>query len=101
MRLISRDPIAIVRLLTAYVPTEWSDSGKHKSDFERSHYKDLAEKLDMSIFIKIIGDNFPHLQDIPNDYPKNYERENQNEGELFIQQFLWLHNNPEDNQPLE
>lgn len=101
MRLISRDPIAIVRLLTAYVPTAWSDSGKHKSDFDRSHYKDLAEKLDMSIFIKIIGDNFPHLQDIPNDYPRNYERENQNEGELFIQQFLWLHNHPEDNQPSE
>lgn len=102
MRLISRDPIAIVRLLTAYVPTAWSsDSGKYKTDFERSHYKDLAEKLDMSIFIKIIGDNFPHLQDIPNDYPKNYERENQNEGELFIQQFLWLHNNPEDNKPSE
>lgn len=101
MRLISRDPIAIVRLLTAYVPTALSDSGKHKSDFDRSHYKDLAEKLDMSIFIKIIGDNFPHLQDIPNDYPRNYERENQNEGELFIQQFLWLHNNPEDNRPSE
>lgn len=101
MQLISKDRMAIIRLLTVFATTVWSETGRHKSDFGLGHYNSLAEKLDLPVFIKIIEDNFPHLLDIPEDYPRNYNKENQNEGELFIQQFLWLHNHPEDKQSAE
>ncbi|WP_239325888.1 KAP family P-loop NTPase fold protein [Snodgrassella gandavensis] len=94
-QLIAQDPTAIIRLLTAYTPTAWGTTGKYKADFTREHYDSLAEKIDVFAFIKSIEDNFSHLLDIPDDYPSRYEQENLNEGELFIQQFLWLHNHPE------
>lgn len=101
MQLISKDRMAIIRLLTVFATTVWSETGRHKSDFGRGHYNSLTEKLDLPVFIKIIEDNFPHLLDIPQDYPTNYDKKNQNEGELFIQQFLWLHHHPEVKQSAE
>ncbi|PIT53584.1 KAP family P-loop NTPase fold protein [Snodgrassella alvi] len=95
MQLIAQDPMAIIRLLTAYVPAAWGKAGQHKADFTREKYNSLAEKIDVSAFIKSIEDNFSHLLDIPDDYPSRYEQENLNEGELLIKQFLWLHNHPE------
>ncbi|PIT13263.1 KAP family P-loop NTPase fold protein [Snodgrassella alvi] len=95
MQLIAQDPTAIIRLLTAYVPTAWSAAGQYKADFTREQYNSLTEKIDVSAFIESIEENFSHLLDIPDDYPKNPWKENPNAGELFIQQFLWLHNHPE------
>ncbi|PIT53778.1 hypothetical protein [Snodgrassella communis] len=95
MQLIAQDPTAIIRLLTAYAPTEWNEAGEHKADFKKEHYNSLTKKIDVSDFIKSIEDNFSHLLDIPDAYPSKYEQENVNEGELFIQQFLWLHQHPE------
>jgi predicted KAP-like P-loop ATPase len=101
MQLIAQDPMAIIRLLTAYVPAAWGKAGQHKADFTREQYNSLAEKIDVSAFIKSIEDNFSHLLDIPDFYPENLWKENPNAGELFIQQFLWLHKNPEKYQLLE
>ncbi|WP_239373550.1 KAP family P-loop NTPase fold protein [Snodgrassella gandavensis] len=95
MQLIAQDPTAIIRLLTAYAPTEWGEAGQYKADFTRERYNRLAEKIDLSAFIKSIEDNFSHLLDIPDDYPSRYKQENLNEGELLIKQFLWLYHHPE------
>lgn len=95
MQLIAQDRTAIIRLLTAYAPAAWNEAGEHKADFKKEHYNSLTKKIDVSDFIKSIEDNFSHLLDIPDAYPSKYEQENVNEGELFIQQFLWLHQHPE------
>ncbi|NUE66131.1 P-loop NTPase fold protein [Snodgrassella sp. ESL0253] len=95
MPLITQDPMAIVRLLTAYTPTVWDEAGKHKVDFKRQYYNSLTEKIDVSAFIKSIEDNFSHLLDIPDDFPKNPRKEHPNAGELLIRQFLWLYHHPE------
>ncbi|SCC03205.1 MULTISPECIES: KAP family P-loop NTPase fold protein [Snodgrassella] len=94
-QLIAQDHMAIVRLLTAYAPAAWNEAGEHKADFKKEHYNSLTKKIDVSAFIKSIEDNFSHLLDIPDDYPSRYEHKNLNEGELLIQQFLWLHQHPE------
>lgn len=95
MQLIAQDPTAIIRLLTAYAPIPVKKLGIYKTDFHRLNYRNLAEIIDVSILIKSIEDNFSHLLDIPDAYPSKYEQENVNEGELLIQQFLWLHQHPE------
>ncbi|MCO6507027.1 MAG: AAA family ATPase [Snodgrassella sp.] len=94
-QLIAQDHMAIVRLLTAYAPAAWNEAGEHKADFKKEHYNSLTKKIDVSAFIKSIEDNFSHLLDIPDDYPSRYEHKNLNEGELLIQQFMWLHQHPE------
>ncbi|MCO6525595.1 hypothetical protein [Snodgrassella sp.] len=94
-QLIAQDHMAIVRLLTAYAPIPVEKLGIYKTDFHRLNYSNLAEIIDVSAFIKSIEDNFSHLLDIPDDYPSRYEHKNLNEGELLIQQFLWLHQHPE------
>jgi predicted KAP-like P-loop ATPase len=43
-QLIAQDHMAIVRLLTAYVPAAWNKAGEHKADLKKEHYNSLAKK---------------------------------------------------------
>ncbi|MCO6561064.1 MAG: AAA family ATPase [Gilliamella sp.] len=95
MQLIAQDRTAIIRLLTAYAPTVWDKTIKYKDNFYRKAYSCLDKIIDLTDFKKSIEDNFSHLLDIPDDYPKIPWKENPNAGELFIQQFLWLYHHPE------
>lgn len=93
-QLIAQDPMAIVRLLTAYAPIPVKKLGIYKANFNREQYNSLAKKIDVSVLIKSIEDNFSHLLDIPDDYPSRYKQENLNEGEQLIKRFLWLYHHP-------
>ncbi|EIU7611940.1 hypothetical protein L3I75_001641 [Vibrio vulnificus] len=90
--LISKDPVAIVRILDSYVPTAWGmESGvSHKSDFEREQYNSLTGELDASIILDSIQENFPQVIDISDDFPRLYDAD-ANKELLFLEQFVWLH----------
>jgi hypothetical protein len=101
-QLIARDRMAIIRLLTACWPAAWDAAGQHKTDFIREKYNSLVKIIDVSVLIKSIKENFPHLyKNIPDAYPSKNQQENQNEGELLIQLFLYLHKHPEKYSSME
>lgn len=100
MQLISNDRMAIIRLLTSYSSIKWSYRDVHNSNFVWQCYYNLAQILDLSVLVKFIEDKFPYLLDIPKEYPINFNKEYQNKGEQFIQQFLWLHHNHPENEEL-
>ncbi|PIT24986.1 hypothetical protein BGI37_08460 [Snodgrassella alvi] len=101
-KLIARDRMAIIRLLTACWPAELDEAGQHKTDFIREKYNSLVKIIDVSVLIKSIKENFPHLyKNIPDAYPSKNQQENQNEGELLIQLFLYLHKHPEKYSSME
>lgn len=89
---ISKDPVSIICILDAYVPTAWGmESGiSHKSDFQRDQYNTLTSVLDPSIVLKAIQNNFPTALKEWDVFPRIYDDEAE-KGLLFLEQFIWLH----------
>ena len=63
----------------------------HKSDFERQQYDNLTNELDSCILINAIEENFPHLLDVSDEFPRMYDNQHENNQYLFVKQFIWLH----------
>jgi hypothetical protein len=87
MPLIDQDPMAIGRLLTIYTPNSyWGIIDSIENS--RKKYDSLAEKLDMSAFIKKIEENFPYLCDISDGFTNKNGQKNLSLEELAIQECL-------------
>ena len=91
--LVQKDSTIMLKILDSFVPTAWSMmSGiSHKSDFERQQYDNLTNELDSSIVIKAVEENFPHLLDVSDEFPRMYDNQQENNQYLFVKQFIWLH----------
>ncbi|RBW47476.1 NTPase [Psychromonas sp. B3M02] len=92
-RLIAIDPETLIRILDSYVLTAWGmESGvSHKSDFEREQYNSLTSELDAEIIVNTIQESFPKAMNIPDEFPRLYD-DDAEKGQLFLEQFVWLHN---------
>jgi hypothetical protein len=91
-KLISIKPEAIIRILSSYVPTEWTigSSVSRKSDFDRTAYDRLTSVLDASIIFNVIKHNFSDSMNDSERFPRVYN-DDAKKDLLFLQQFIWIH----------